>query len=292
VTSTPPGAFVDTFPAPDVNYACPNTSEVGTVTVSVPEVTGDLSGKVYLGAQQAGDFSNPAFSLYHLYIYAVRGGVTVKFQGTAKSDAATGQVTVTVDNDNAYFDGLPQFNYLVPGPTPVTGTNPVSNPSDPQQMLVNPQTCTTFTNTANTTSYNSAPKATLSAWTGEPDKVVQPTNLQTTSGSCSYAAFNPTFSAYIGPDPVEQRNRRCRSAPEPEPLRHAPRPHGQPQVARVQAALWFCWLGQRGADLLGPLAHEPRNVRPRERARLRSRDRRFWLEPGPDDEHDLQRQHR
>lgn len=57
--------------------ACPTGSQIGTVAVKVPEITGDLIGKLFLGDPQAGD---SAAGIYRLYIWAARGGVVVKFE--------------------------------------------------------------------------------------------------------------------------------------------------------------------------------------------------------------------
>ena len=101
VTDNSPGNFTD------VNgtlYTCPSSSEVGTVAVAVPEISGDLIGKAYIGAPRAGDV---AAGIYRIYIYAVRGGVAVKLQGTATANPSTGQVTVQIDNSAAYTVGSP-----------------------------------------------------------------------------------------------------------------------------------------------------------------------------------------
>jgi hypothetical protein len=181
-------------PATAATPTCPTTSQVGNVAVTVPEITGDLSGRIYLGEPRAGD---AAAGIYRLYINAARGGVVTKFQGTAQADAATGQVTVTVDNTNSYFSGLPQFNYSkfdmdfnsnsAGIGSPSSGA--VANPQDGQQMLINPQWCqASFTATA-----------TVTNWTGSVE-TFPTTNLSTAAASgapCAFDPFTPVFSAKL-----------------------------------------------------------------------------------------------
>jgi hypothetical protein len=81
--------------------SCLPGTQVGTVAVKAPEVTGDLVGKVYLGDPLPGD---EAGGIYRLYVYAARAGVVTKFQGTAVANPVNGQVVVTMDNNGL---GLP-----------------------------------------------------------------------------------------------------------------------------------------------------------------------------------------
>ncbi len=189
------------FLQPDANNpvtnnapTCPTTSQVGNVAVAVPEITGDLTGRIYLGEPRAGDV---AAGIYRLYIHAVRGGVVTKFQGTATANPVNGQVTVTVDNTNSYFNGLPQFNYSkfdmdfnsnssgIGSPS----SGAVVNPSDAQQMLVNPQWCGSH-----------SASVTVVPWTSptQANETFSPT--LTTSGTplqCAFGNFAPTFTAKL-----------------------------------------------------------------------------------------------
>jgi hypothetical protein len=182
-------------PVTPATPTCPTTSEVGNVAVTVPEITGDLSGRIYLGEPRAGD---AAAGIYRLYINAARGGVVTKFQGTATANPSTGQVTVTVDNTNTYFSGLPQFNYSkfdmdfnaasTGVGSPSSGA--VTNPQDSQQMLTNPQWCGTHTATATVTQWSSP---------AQPNETF-PTTLTTASASgapCAFDTFAPGFSAKL-----------------------------------------------------------------------------------------------
>ncbi|HTZ64269.1 MAG TPA: hypothetical protein VMB51_09200 [Solirubrobacteraceae bacterium] len=75
---------------------CPAASTIGTVRVKTPLLGEQLSGFVYLAAQQA----NPFGSLLALYIVAEneRLGLRVKLAGEAKADPQTGQLTTTFQN--------------------------------------------------------------------------------------------------------------------------------------------------------------------------------------------------
>ncbi len=179
---------------PEAVPTCPATTQVGTVAVAAPEITGDLGGRLYLGHPQAGDV---AARRYRLYAWAARGGVAVKFQGRATVDAVTGQVTVTF-GDSSYSSGLPQFNYskfTLDFDTASTGvgtpsSGAVSSPNDNQQMLVNPQVCGTY-----------AAVTTFTPWTNPTQPAVTRSNdLEVeagTNGECDFDSFSPTFSASV-----------------------------------------------------------------------------------------------
>ncbi|MBJ7353481.1 MAG: hypothetical protein JHC98_01530 [Thermoleophilaceae bacterium] len=188
------------LPVQDTTPTCPAGSQVGTVAVKAPEVTGDLVGKIYLGDPRPGD---EAAGIYRLYIFAARGGLAVKFQGTATANAGTGQVVVSITNASSYGSGLPQFNYskfTMDFNTNSAGvgfddlgnpvSNPVSSPSDAQQMLINPQVCG---------SYNAS--VAMTPWTSPNEAVVNTNKTLTvtsgTNGSCSFNSFAPTFSANL-----------------------------------------------------------------------------------------------
>lgn len=188
------------FLVPDANNpvtsatpTCPTTSQVGNVAVTVPEITGDLTGRIYLGEPRPGDMDN---GIYRLYIYAIRGGVSTKFQGTATANAGTGRVTVAVENDNSYYDGLPQFNYTkfdMDFNTNSSGigspsSGAVANPSDAQQMLVNPQWCGSHTATATVVQWTSQANENLGATL---------TTAAESGAPCAFYTFAPSFSATV-----------------------------------------------------------------------------------------------
>jgi hypothetical protein len=75
--------------------SCPQASQIGTVRIKTPLLSEELSGNVYLAAQE----QNPFGSLLALYIVAenARLGLRVKLAGEAHADAQTGQLTTTFD---------------------------------------------------------------------------------------------------------------------------------------------------------------------------------------------------
>lgn len=193
------------FPVTDSMPTCPAGSEIGTVAVKAPEISGDLFGKLYLGDPRPGD---EAAGIYRLYVYAIRGGVSAKFQGTAIADAGTGQITVSMKNLTSFGAGLPQFNYqtfIMDFNTASTGVgldkngvpivNPVQNPNPNQQMLINPQVCGTYTADIAFTPWTTPNQAVVNR--SQPIYATAGTN-----GSCAFDSWSsgsgaPTFSADV-----------------------------------------------------------------------------------------------
>ncbi len=195
-----PIAPTATFQISDQNPTCPTSSEIGTVAVAAPEITGDLIGKLYLGQPQGTDMDD---GRYRLYVFAKRGGLAVKFEGEAIVNAATGQVVVSIKNVTPYTSGLPQFNYskfTMDFNTASAGvgfdesgnpvSNPVSNPNAQQQMLMNPQVCGSYTASVG-----------LTPWTYSNQAIVNQDKTLTvtagTNGSCDFASFDPTFDVTL-----------------------------------------------------------------------------------------------
>ncbi|MFT4049188.1 MAG: hypothetical protein QM648_05035 [Solirubrobacterales bacterium] len=178
---------------------CPSSSEIGTVAVDAPEFTDNLVGKLYLGQPQTGD---EAAGKYRLYVYAARGATATKFQGTATVNSTTGNVVVSFDNAGA---GLPQFNYrsfILDFNSASTGvgtpsSGPVSSPNAAQQLLLNPNVCTTtadfgITLTPWTTTGQGALSPTASVANGQ-----RRTISESGDATCAFSAFNPGFSANL-----------------------------------------------------------------------------------------------
>lgn len=136
---------------PALDPTCPPSSEIGTNAVTVPHITGDLYGKLYLGQPHSLDeklngpnqygtnhkecvmsggqavywnSTKPCDSdenegIFRLYQSSKRGGVSVKFEGRArvnqdKDDPNYGQISVEFGDPSyspAESPGLPQFSY-------------------------------------------------------------------------------------------------------------------------------------------------------------------------------------
>jgi hypothetical protein len=81
----------------EVPQACPNASKVGTVKVGTPLVDHELSGGIYV----AKPFDNPFHSLLAIYlaIEDERTGVISKLAGKVETDATTGQLTTTFEEN-------------------------------------------------------------------------------------------------------------------------------------------------------------------------------------------------
>lgn len=161
---------------PGANASDPTTSQVGTVSITSPDITDPLTGNVYLATQTAG---NP----FRIFIDASADGVDIRLIGSISSDPTTGQLTTTLDN-------LPQlpvsgFQLSFAG-SPSTAT-PAGSPIPTPAVLASPLDCGTGT-----------VQASLAPWSGNP--VSQATATLTTDadghgGPCpSTLPFAPVTS--------------------------------------------------------------------------------------------------
>jgi hypothetical protein len=143
--------------------ACPSASKIGNVTITTPLLEKSLTGSVYLARQN----DNPFGSLLALYVVAEGSGVVIKLPGEVSTNAVTGQLTATFDNN-------PQL--------PFSDLRIVLD-GGPGAPLVNPSACGTYTTTARLTSYASA------------TPVVSTNSFAITEGCSSLQPFEPSFSA-------------------------------------------------------------------------------------------------
>lgn len=145
---------------------CPGWSQIGTVAVQVPEITGDLTGRMFLGQPQAGDMAAPTpsepnrRSIFRLYMWAKRGGVAVKFEGRARvnqtlGDPNYGQIAVEFGDPSyspSLSPGLAQFDFTKFILDFDSGSTGVGSPSSgaiwgadaDRQMMMNPQECGSY----------------------------------------------------------------------------------------------------------------------------------------------------
>jgi hypothetical protein len=73
---------------------CPSSSEVGTVSLTVPTLDEPLTGKMYLGGPSSGPITKPPYVLY-VDAESSRYGVSVRLKGEVVPNEATGQLTTT-----------------------------------------------------------------------------------------------------------------------------------------------------------------------------------------------------
>jgi hypothetical protein len=78
--------------------SCPPQSQIGTVTIATPILSGPLEGQIFLGEPECAPCT-PADAqegkLLRLQLQAQGSGVTIKLEGSASIDQTTGQLTVT-----------------------------------------------------------------------------------------------------------------------------------------------------------------------------------------------------
>ena len=140
---------------------CPDASTIGTVTVHSPLLGDPLTGSVYVAQQN----NNPFHSLLAIYLTAEADGALVKLAGHVQANPATGQLTVT-------FDENPQLPF-----SDLT----VNMTGGPRAALMTPSTCGTYTTTARLTGWNGA-------------EVTPPIAPFATTTGCTQG-FSPSFTA-------------------------------------------------------------------------------------------------
>ncbi len=147
---------------------CPDSSKVGSMTVTTPLLDQQLTGSIYLATPH----DNPFDSLIAIYLVAMGPGVIIKLPGEVVADPVTGQLTTTVDNN-------PQL--------PFSNLHLEFN-GGPRASLALPKQCGTYT--THTDFYSWA----------QPDVAVPSDSSFTLSADgngapCSPPTFSPGFSA-------------------------------------------------------------------------------------------------
>jgi hypothetical protein len=113
---------------------CPDASKIGSLTITTPLLSQQLTGSIYL----ASPHDNPFDSLLAIYLVAKGPGLIVKLPGEVDADAITGQLKATFDNN-------PQLPFSKLHLEFVGG---------PRASLTLPNTCGTYTTHAVLTSWS------------------------------------------------------------------------------------------------------------------------------------------
>ncbi len=121
--------------------SCPLASQIGTVKVTTPLLTEPLEGQVFLGTPHCDPCTDADASdgnMYRIFLQFEGAGVVVKQEGKIFANSSTGQLTTT-------FKNIPQL--------PVSDVQLHFN-SGLRASLATPQSCGTFTSTADLTPWS------------------------------------------------------------------------------------------------------------------------------------------
>jgi hypothetical protein len=121
---------------------CPLGSQIGTVKVTTPLISEPLEGEVFLGTPHCDPCTNADASdgnMYRVFLQFEGAGVVIKQEGKIYTNSSTGQLTTT-------FKNVPEL--------PVSDVQLHFN-SGLRAALATPQTCGTFTSTADLTPWSS-----------------------------------------------------------------------------------------------------------------------------------------
>ena len=204
--------------------SCPLASEIGTVQISTPLLSDPLEGHLYLGSPgcdpcSAADAEDG--NMLRFFLEAAGSGVVIKKQGTIRANPTTGQLTTTVtEAPQVPFSDL-ELHFK----------------SGLRAPLATPQSCGTFTTTADLTPWSTPD--TPDAYSVSPFSV----DWDGHGGVCPVVLpFAPSFSAGTSNanagqfEPVDGhvRPRRPRTGPRGDPGQDTPgaarHPHGCPVV--------------------------------------------------------------
>jgi uncharacterized repeat protein (TIGR01451 family) len=150
--------------------SCPPQSQIGTAKITTPLLASPLEGQLFLGAPACAPCTAADAQegkLIRVLLQAQGAGVTIKLEGSAAIDQATGQLTVS-------FRESPEWPLEDVKLTLGGGSN---------APLVNPSTCgTPLAATSQLTPYSSETPA-------------EPSSEPFTLSGCSAAQFHPSFVA-------------------------------------------------------------------------------------------------
>lgn len=171
--------------------ACPPASQIGTVKVTTPLLEKPLEGEVFLGEPECSPCGNTDAEDGHIFrlflqIYSPERGVIFKLAGHVSANPTTGQLT-------AEFAAIPQLPY---------SDVELKFEGGPRAPLANPQSCGTFTTTADLTPWSAPGLGGLSgtdAIAGTPDATPSSSfdvDWNGAGGACPASLpFSPPFSA-------------------------------------------------------------------------------------------------
>lgn len=159
--TTPVGQSDARFKTEDAH--CPESSKIGSLSISTPLLDHEITGGVYLAQLQ----QNPFGTLAALYLIAKDpvSGVDLVLPGKVDLDPSTGQITTT-------FDNSPQLPFE---------TLHLELKSGPRAPLVAPRACGTY--------------STHSTFTGWSGKVVEGESSFTINQGCPNSGFSPKLTA-------------------------------------------------------------------------------------------------
>jgi hypothetical protein len=148
--------------------ACRPSTKIGDISIDTPVLAEQLTGSIYLGQPVPGK----RFRIF-LHAQSVERGVSIKLEGVLQLDPVTGKITTTfVNNPQLPFDKL-HLHFK----------------GGPRAPLATPQTCGTYTATADFTPWadpNAAPVTVQDSFTISADG---------RGGACSAPGFAPGFEA-------------------------------------------------------------------------------------------------
>lgn len=154
---------------------CPQASKVGAVKVESPLLEHPLEGWVYVAQPNA----NPYESLLALYLVAEGSGVRIKLAGGIEANPFTGQLTTRFEEKILGSSASPSLPLAFPQ-LPFSKLK-LTLFGGPRAALVAPQSCGTYTATAQ-----------LTPWSREmPVEVTSPFAI---NSNCT-SQFNPSFTA-------------------------------------------------------------------------------------------------
>lgn len=151
--------------------ACPSRSQIGTVKIATPLLASPLEGEVYVGepaCTPCGPTDAQEGRLLRLLVQAQGAGLTVKLEGAASIDQATGQLTVR-------FEQIPQL------------------PFEDVQLTLDGGANAPLVNSSSACGTPLTASARLTPYGGETP--AQPTSEPITLVGCPSPRFQPAFTA-------------------------------------------------------------------------------------------------